>query len=478
MRVTVISWLTTALLLTQSSGGERSSKQLFYTTYLYPSSSSSGSLRSAGSSSSAGINNAFYTPQIAVSPLHTLWSSFGDQKGRQTASLMPVSNANHNQAYPHQQQLRQQVLWSPSLPMGASSYYAAPLQHHHSGLTAAGGTTTTINNGNNYAGALAASKNIKHASLSSSSPPNAQFSLLPQQQIGHGYQIHTSSQNGNSPNHGMPIIGYVNVPMNPSYNIWSPYSSLVGSSGQNTIQNYLQSSALTPSSQNWNLPLKSYEQIHNSLLSNSIVPTTLHQQAGGQQIKNSANHLKGFQRGHVEALPAIATVPHTKSAFAYGNNNGFSTVSGNFIRGHIESKLDFHTAVTTTDIRNIAFIVASSAGQGNVHDHLLSSTGSFNRGAVEHRFPGLSTSSLQAITYDAPTKNVICYFASWSYYRKREGQFIPENADPTLCTHIIYAFARLDKSKFAIKESDPFIDNNKCKYSFRKEDEEAFFLMQ
>lgn len=33
----------------------------------------------------------------------------------------------------------------------------------------------------------------------------------------------------------------------------------------------------------------------------------------------------------------------------------------------------------------------------------------------------------------------------FSQYRKGAGRFVPENVDPFLCTHVIYAFAYIDE---------------------------------
>ena len=38
---------------------------------------------------------------------------------------------------------------------------------------------------------------------------------------------------------------------------------------------------------------------------------------------------------------------------------------------------------------------------------------------------------------------VICYYINWSQYRSSGGRIAPEDVDPALCTHIIYAFAKL-----------------------------------
>lgn len=37
----------------------------------------------------------------------------------------------------------------------------------------------------------------------------------------------------------------------------------------------------------------------------------------------------------------------------------------------------------------------------------------------------------------------ICYLTNWSHKRPSTGKFMPEDIDPSLCTHVIYAFATL-----------------------------------
>jgi hypothetical protein len=45
----------------------------------------------------------------------------------------------------------------------------------------------------------------------------------------------------------------------------------------------------------------------------------------------------------------------------------------------------------------------------------------------------------------------VCYVTNWSQYRKYPAQFVPENVDPFLCTHLIYAFAYIDNVTLTVR---------------------------
>lgn len=54
----------------------------------------------------------------------------------------------------------------------------------------------------------------------------------------------------------------------------------------------------------------------------------------------------------------------------------------------------------------------------------------------------------------------MCYYNSSAIYRPGRGQFYASNIDPTLCTHLVYAYAGLDK-KGLVASLDPRADLSK-----------------
>ena len=49
----------------------------------------------------------------------------------------------------------------------------------------------------------------------------------------------------------------------------------------------------------------------------------------------------------------------------------------------------------------------------------------------------------------------VCYYTNWAQYRPSGAKFTPENVDATLCSHIIYAFAKMEGNQLqAFKWND------------------------
>ncbi|XP_072016870.1 chitotriosidase-1-like [Amphiura filiformis] len=49
---------------------------------------------------------------------------------------------------------------------------------------------------------------------------------------------------------------------------------------------------------------------------------------------------------------------------------------------------------------------------------------------------------------------LVCYYTNWAYKRQAPASFTPADIDPEVCTHLIYAFARVDKITFHIEPTD------------------------
>ena len=58
-----------------------------------------------------------------------------------------------------------------------------------------------------------------------------------------------------------------------------------------------------------------------------------------------------------------------------------------------------------------------------------------------------------SISKDSDYK-LVCYYTNWSQYRPKLGKFLPEDIDPFLCTHIIFAFGWLKNGKLASFEEN------------------------
>ncbi|XP_038675592.1 acidic mammalian chitinase-like isoform X1 [Scyliorhinus canicula] len=52
----------------------------------------------------------------------------------------------------------------------------------------------------------------------------------------------------------------------------------------------------------------------------------------------------------------------------------------------------------------------------------------------------------------ASSCQLVCYYTNWSQYRPEGSKFFPENVDPCLCTHLIYAFANMTNHELTTYE--------------------------
>ena len=49
----------------------------------------------------------------------------------------------------------------------------------------------------------------------------------------------------------------------------------------------------------------------------------------------------------------------------------------------------------------------------------------------------------------------MCYVAEWAHRRPGRGKFTVDNIDPTLCTHLVYAYAVLNTNRNTIETASP-----------------------
>uniref|UniRef100_K1RC35 Chitotriosidase-1 n=1 Tax=Magallana gigas TaxID=29159 RepID=K1RC35_MAGGI len=46
----------------------------------------------------------------------------------------------------------------------------------------------------------------------------------------------------------------------------------------------------------------------------------------------------------------------------------------------------------------------------------------------------------------------VCYYTNWAQYRPNNGKYVPENLDPYLCSHLIFAFAKMNGNRLVAFE--------------------------
>ena len=68
--------------------------------------------------------------------------------------------------------------------------------------------------------------------------------------------------------------------------------------------------------------------------------------------------------------------------------------------------------------------------------------------------PGTTTT-----TKPSSGKKVVCYYPNWAHWRQQgSGKFTVDDIDPSICTHLIYAFVALNPETYTVKVFDPYLD--------------------
>ncbi|KAI5635431.1 glycosyl hydrolases family 18 domain-containing protein [Phthorimaea operculella] len=111
-----------------------------------------------------------------------------------------------------------------------------------------------------------------------------------------------------------------------------------------------------------------------------------------------------------------------------------------------------------TSSKSVSTSVTSSVSRSS--DQIISA--SVNRPKIRGRPSIASRKSSAAIDNSVGTEDhkdkdgykIVCYYTNWSQYRTKIGKFVPEDIQPDLCTHIIFAFGWLKKGKLSSFESN------------------------
>lgn len=66
---------------------------------------------------------------------------------------------------------------------------------------------------------------------------------------------------------------------------------------------------------------------------------------------------------------------------------------------------------------------------------------------------------VETVTVTTSNKKIVCYFSNWAVYRRNGGKFGPKDVDPSLCTHVIYAFAWMNPTTYELEMFDRWVDS-------------------
>ncbi|XP_061712227.1 probable chitinase 10 isoform X1 [Cydia pomonella] len=72
--------------------------------------------------------------------------------------------------------------------------------------------------------------------------------------------------------------------------------------------------------------------------------------------------------------------------------------------------------------------------------------------------PIVQTTKKPTVPHVEERYKVVCYYTNWAWYRPGPGKYTPSDIDPSLCTHVVYAFAVLDADTLVMKPHDTSLD--------------------
>ncbi|XP_012938466.1 chitotriosidase-1, partial [Aplysia californica] len=124
-----------------------------------------------------------------------------------------------------------------------------------------------------------------------------------------------------------------------------------------------------------------------------------------------------------------------------GSGGGGSTGTGNGGGGSTGSGGNNDGGTTNGGGDNTGGGGGSTTGGGSGNNGGGTTGGGGSTGGTA-KIPGVPIFSPRAP--NDTCKRVVCYYTNWAQYRPGIGQYFPENINASHCTHIVYAFAKLD----------------------------------
>lgn len=121
------------------------------------------------------------------------------------------------------------------------------------------------------------------------------------------------------------------------------------------------------------------------------------------------------------------------------NNNRTHTIKANYVQPFNNYKTRNHDKLFFSVTQGIT----SSKGQFQILTDF--------RYPKKMKFLLLSILVLFLCLCNAQKSVRVCYYTNWAQYRPAGGRFTIDNVDPNVCTHIIFAFTKLNNITFEME---------------------------
>jgi chitinase len=150
-------------------------------------------------------------------------------------------------------------------------------------------------------------------------------------------------------------------------------------------------------------------------------------------------------RKRVRRPVAVTSEPEAAESPQFGGNGAPSRGGAGFTHREDDDDEDFTLSANKAkeDEEESAAPFIPSRGGGPARGGSSDSSNS----------PSRKSNSPQLTEPHSDGYKVVCYYTNWSQYRPKQGKFLPEDIDPHLCTHIIFAFGWIKNGKLTSFEA-------------------------